>query len=168
MERRIKGKGRPDIKRGILPGPQRRQPAGAEGTPERGCPSGGGRGRTSQGRASAPPMTCLVLGLGHHPIRRVWSEWSSGLGCRACGFLEGGFGKARVSHLGSRLSTCSLGDAAGPTRAAGLNFLLRGIGVEQTALNRDNSCIHSHPSQHAHACTESFNRESKRILFTLL
>lgn len=94
-----KGKGRPDIKRGILPGPQRRQPAGAEGTPERGCPSGGGRGRRSaQGPSSLPPpMTCLGLGLGHHPIPRVGSGWHSGPAAGGCGFFEGGFGKAQES-----------------------------------------------------------------------
>lgn len=38
-----KGRGAREIKRGILPGPQRRQLEGWEGTPARGCPAGGGR-----------------------------------------------------------------------------------------------------------------------------
>lgn len=45
-----KGRGVQQIKRGILPGPQRLQHEGWEGTLARGCPSGGGRGRKSPSR----------------------------------------------------------------------------------------------------------------------
>ena len=38
-----KGRGAREIKRGILPGPQRRQRERWEGTPARGCPAGGDR-----------------------------------------------------------------------------------------------------------------------------
>lgn len=173
MERRIKGKGRPDIKRGILPGPQRRQPAGAEGTPERGCPSGGGRGRNAQGPASpVPPMTCLGLGLGHRPIRRVESGWHSSPAAENVDFWKVDLGKLRSQPHWLLAFHLLPGRCSGPPRAVGLSFLIRGIGhqqlllpggMEQRALGRGNSCFP--PSQHAHACTESLNTESKRILF---
>lgn len=48
-----KGRGVREIKRGILPGPQRLQREGREGTSARGCPSGGRRGGERAGRARA-------------------------------------------------------------------------------------------------------------------
>lgn len=135
MERRIKGKGRPDIKRGILPGPQRRQPAGAEGTPERGCPSGGGRGRNAQGPASpAPPMTCLGLGLGHRPIRRVESGWHSSPAAENVDFWKVDLGKLRSQPHWLLAFHLLPGRCSGPPRAVGLSFLIRGIGHQQLLL----------------------------------
>lgn len=126
MERRIKGKGRPDIKRGILPGPQRRQPAGAEGTPERGCPSGGGRGRNAQGPASpAPPMDLFGSWAWSPSYPQGGVRVAFGSCCRGMWlFGRWVWESSGVSHTGAWLSTCSLGDAAGPPRAVGLSFLL--------------------------------------------
>lgn len=74
-----KGRGVQQIKRGILPGPQRLQREGWEGTLARGCPSGGeGQAEPEQAAEAEGPaflqpdaspslLTCC-LGLVRHPV----------------------------------------------------------------------------------------------------
>lgn len=100
-----KGRGTQEIKRGILPMPQRRQREGWKGTPERGCPVGGARTQRAGGRAreakaegpaflqpgASPPLFPWHLGLGNPPALALgkWGPLRPDLSLPREGFLEG-------------------------------------------------------------------------------
>lgn len=151
MERRIKGKGASGYKERHSSRATKTAARGGGGDPREGLPIWRGKGKKERARTLFSSTSHDLFGSWawspSYPQGGVWVAFGSC--CRGMWiFRRWIWESSGVSHIGSWLSTCFLGDAAGPPRAVGLSFLLRRRGhhqllltggVEQRALGRGNS-----------------------------